>query len=119
MVDSAADTAAGEQQWCWATQAGDALVAMQRLVADAVAADAETIDAAALGRQVQLYRSAAQIGLTQTAARSTPLMRKHPGRSAKSFSQLDGGLRDLGGSVLVGACCDGLGWWMSGGADGQ
>jgi len=93
VVDSAADTAAGEQQWCWATQAGDALVAMQRLVADAVAADAETIDAAALGRQVQLYRSAAQIGLTQTAARSTPLMRKHHALARRLLDRQDDYLR--------------------------
>jgi transposase len=93
VVDSAADTAAGEQQWCWATQAGDALVAMQRLVADAVAADAETIDAAALGRQVQLYRLAAQIGLTQTAARSTPLMRKHHALARRLLDRQDDYLR--------------------------
>ena len=93
MVDSAADTAAGEQQWCWATQAGDALVAMQRLVADAGEADAETIEAAALGRQVQLYRSAAQIGLTQTAARSTPLMRKHHALARRLLDRQDDYLR--------------------------
>jgi hypothetical protein len=31
-----ADAAGPEAVWCWATQAGDALVAMQKLVADAI-----------------------------------------------------------------------------------
>jgi transposase len=72
-----ADLAGPEVDWCWATQAGDALVAMQKLVAEAIAASADAIDTDALTHQVQLYRSAAQIGLTQTAARSDKLMRKH------------------------------------------
>jgi transposase len=63
--------------WCWATQAGDALVAMQNLVAEAVAASADAVDPAALANQVQLYRSAAQIGLTQTSPRASKVMRKH------------------------------------------
>jgi hypothetical protein len=42
---------------------------MQRLVADAIAAGADTIDADAPNRQIQLYRSAAQVGITQTDAR--------------------------------------------------
>ena len=72
-----ADVAGPDVDWCWATQAGDALVAMQKLVAEAIAASADAIDTDALTHQVQLYRSAAQIGLTQTAARSDKLMRKH------------------------------------------
>jgi transposase len=62
-----ADTAPSDADWCWATQAADALVAMQQLVADAIAAGADTVDADALDKQTQLYRSAAQIGITQTA----------------------------------------------------
>jgi transposase len=38
---------------------------------------AEVIDPESLNAQVQLYRSAAQIGSTQTATRSSTLMRKH------------------------------------------
>ena len=51
--------------WCWATQAADALVAMQQLVDDAIAAGADTVDAIdpdRLAEQVRRYRSAAQIG---------------------------------------------------------
>jgi transposase len=46
-------------------------------VAEAIAAGANTVDRDALDTQVQLYRSAAHIGLTQTAARSDTTMRKH------------------------------------------
>jgi transposase len=72
-----ADTAPADADWCWATQAADALMAMQKLVAEAIAAGADAADPDALASQVQLYRSAAQIGLTQTAARSSTVMRKH------------------------------------------
>ncbi len=63
--------------WCWATQAADTLVAMQKLVADAIAEAADTLNPDALATQVHLFRSAVQTGLASTTARSTPLMRKH------------------------------------------
>jgi transposase len=72
-----AAVAGPDVDWCWATQADNALVALQKLVAEAIAAGANTVDRDALDTQVQLYRSAAQIGLTQTAARSDTTMRKH------------------------------------------
>jgi hypothetical protein len=40
----------------------------QKLVADATATGADAVDPDALANQVQLYRSAAQIVLTQTSA---------------------------------------------------
>jgi hypothetical protein len=72
-----ADAAGPDVDWCWATQAGDALVAMQKLVAAAIAAGADAVDPDALDSHVQLYRSAAQIDRTQTAARTGKVMRKH------------------------------------------
>ncbi|HSS26268.1 MAG TPA: IS66 family transposase [Mycobacterium sp.] len=63
--------------WCWATQAADALVTMQKLVAEAIAAATDALDPDALATQVQLYRSAAQIGITTTAARTSNMMKKH------------------------------------------
>ena len=72
-----AEAAGPDLDWCWATQAGDALVAMQNLVAEAVAASADAVDPVALANQVQLYRSAAQIGLTQTSPRASKVMKKH------------------------------------------
>jgi transposase len=71
------DAGPSDSEWCWGSQAADALVAMQQLVGKAITAGADTIDTDALNKQVQLYRSAVQIGLTQTAARSDPVMTKH------------------------------------------
>ncbi len=88
-----ADTAPPDADWCWATQAGDALVAMQKLVADAIAAGADTIDHDTLASQVQLYRSAAQIGLSTTAARSTTVMRKHNALARRLLDRQDDYLR--------------------------
>jgi transposase len=86
-----AETAPPQSQWCWASQAADALVAMQRLVAEATAAD--TVDAAALNTQIRLYRSAAQIGINQTAARSDALMRKHNALARRLIDRQDDYLR--------------------------
>ncbi|MGB8380962.1 MAG: IS66 family transposase [Dermatophilaceae bacterium] len=64
-------------QWCWAGQAADALVAMQKLVAEAIEAGRDAVDVAALAEQVSRYRSAALIGINETAARAGTLMKKH------------------------------------------
>jgi transposase len=66
-----------EAEWCWATQAADALVAIQKLVTEAITASADAVDPQALDEQIRRYRGAAQIGIASTAARSTKLMRKH------------------------------------------
>ena len=87
------DLAGPDVDWCWATQAADALVAMQKLVADATAAGADAVDPYALDKQVQLYRSAAQIGRTQTAARSGKVMRKHNALARRLLDRQDDYLR--------------------------
>jgi transposase len=86
------DTSPADTDWCWATQAGDALVAMQKLVAEATAAGA-AVDPDTQDTQVQLYRSAAQIGLTQTAARTGKLMRKHHALARRLRDRQDDYLR--------------------------
>lgn len=86
-----ADTAQSEIDWCWATQTADALIAMQKLVAEAIAAG--TVDPGALDKQAQLYRSAAQIGLTQTAARLNQVMRKHNALARRLLDRHDDYLR--------------------------
>ena len=87
---AAVAAAAGpEVDWCWATQAGDALVAMQKLVAQAIAAGADTVDSDTLAGQVWLYRSAAQIGLSTTAARSTTVMRKQHALARRLLDRQD------------------------------
>jgi len=91
---AAVAAAAGpEVDWCWATQAGDALVAMQKLVAEAIAAGADTVDPDTLAGQVWLYRSAAQIGLSTTAARSTTVMRKQHALARRLLDRQDDYLR--------------------------
>jgi transposase len=76
-LQAVAETTPADAQWCWATQAADALVAMQQLVTEAIAAGADTVDADALATQVHRYRSAAQVGITKTAARSDAVTKKH------------------------------------------
>src|SRR5512142_1428448 len=56
--------------WCWAGQAADAVVAMQKLVAEAIEAGRDAVDANALADQVSRYRSAALIGINETAPRA-------------------------------------------------
>jgi transposase len=88
-----ADNAPADTDWCWADQAADALVAMQHLVDEAIAVGAAAIDADALDKQVQLYRSATQIGITQTAARSGNVMRKHNALARRLRDRQDDYLR--------------------------
>lgn len=76
-LTAVAETAGPDAGWCWATQASDALLAIQQLVAGAIANGASVLDPAALDTQLQLYRAAVQIGITSTAARTDKLMRKH------------------------------------------
>jgi transposase len=86
-----AETTAATTDWCWATQAADALTTMQRLIADATATD--TVNPNALDEQVRLYRSAVQIGVTSTAARSNPVMRKHNTLAHRLLDRQDDYLR--------------------------
>lgn len=69
--------AAPQGQWCWATQAAEALTAMQELVREAISQEQNAVDPDVLAAQVRLFRSAALIGVSQTAARSGALMKKH------------------------------------------
>jgi transposase len=87
------DNTPADAPWCWATQAADALVAMQKLVADAVAAGADALEADALNDQVRLYRSAVRIGITQTAVRTSETMRKHNALARRLRDRQDGYLR--------------------------
>lgn len=88
-----ADTAGPDADWCWATQAGDALVAMQKLVAEAIAAGADALAPDALDKQVQLFRSAVQIGITSTAVRSDKVMKKHHALARRLADRQDDYLR--------------------------
>lgn len=72
-----ADIAPTDADWCWGTQAADALVAMQHLADEANTAGVDAIDPDKLAEQVRLYRSAVQIGINETAPRSNKIMSKH------------------------------------------
>ena len=87
------ENAGPDADWCWATQAGDALVALQKLVAEAITAGTDALDPNALDTHVALYRSAAQIGLTQTAARTSKVMRKHNALARRLLDRQDDYLR--------------------------
>jgi transposase len=87
-LQAVAEAAPPDSDWCWATQAADALVAMQRL-----AAEAGGIDSDALAAQVHLYRSAAQLAITRTAARSDAVMKKHNALARRLIDREDDYLR--------------------------
>jgi transposase len=85
--------AAPDGQWCWATQAAGALTAMQALASGAIAQGQTAVDGGALAGQISLYRSAALIGASQTAARSGKLMTKHNALARRLLDRQDDYLR--------------------------
>jgi transposase len=92
-LQAVAEAAAPDADWCWASQAADAIVTMQQLVAEAIATGADAIDPDALATQVHLYRSAAQLGITQNAARSDTVMNKHNALARRLIDRQDDYLR--------------------------
>ncbi len=91
-LQAVADTAP-TGRWCWATQAADALVAMQALVNEAADSGRGSLDEAALAEQVHRYRSAAGIGIADTAARTGKLMKKHNALARRLIDRQDDYLR--------------------------
>jgi hypothetical protein len=85
--------AAPQGLWCWATQAAEALTAMQDLVREATREGHDAADPAALAVQVRLLRSAVLAGASQTAARSGPLMKKHNALARRLRDRQDDYLR--------------------------
>jgi transposase len=88
-----ADTAPADADWCWAVQAADALVSMQKLVTEAIVADADAVETDALAEQIGLYRSAVQIGINQTAARTSEMMKRHNALARRLRDRQDDYLR--------------------------
>jgi transposase len=84
---------APEGQWCWATQAADALTAMHKLVSETISQGRDIADPAAMDAQIHAYRSAALIGASQTAARATALMKKHHALARRLLDRQDDYLR--------------------------
>jgi transposase len=63
------------------------------LVAEALTANATSVDVDALSSQIRLYRSAVQIGMSQTSARSDAVMRKHNTLAGRLLDRHDDYLR--------------------------
>lgn len=84
-----AQATAGQADWCWATQAADALVTMQKLVAEAIAAGATAVGPDALATQIHRYRSAAQVGISQNTAWSDAVMKKHHALARRLIDRQD------------------------------
>jgi transposase len=80
-------------QWCWATQATEALTRIQQLVSQAISQGQDAVDPAALAGQTRLFRSAALIGRAQTAGRSGALMKKHNALARRLLDRQDDYLR--------------------------
>jgi hypothetical protein len=85
--------AAPEGQWCRATQAAEALTAMQDLVREATSQGRNAVNPAALAAPVRLFRSAVLAGAAQTAGRSGPLMKKHNALARRLRDRQDDYLR--------------------------
>src|SRR5262249_57084087 len=67
--------AAPAGEWCWATQAAEAITAMRKLVSEAISQGRDSVGGAALAKQLSRYRSAVLIGASQTKARKDKLMK--------------------------------------------
>ena len=91
-LQAVTDTAP-DGQWCWATQAAEALTTMQKLASEAITQRRDAVDPAALAGQVTLYRSAALIGASQTSGRPGALARKHHALARRLLNRQDDYLR--------------------------
>jgi transposase len=91
-LQAVTDAAPGGQ-WCRATQAAEALTQMQQLASEAISQGRDAVDPAVLAAQIRLYRSAALIGASQTAARSGALMKKHNALARRLLDRQDDYLR--------------------------
>jgi transposase len=81
--------AAPSGEWCWATQAAEAITKMQALVSEAIAQGQDTVDPEALAAQARNYRSAALIGVSQTRDCPGALARKHHALARRLLGRQD------------------------------
>jgi len=87
--------AAPEGQWCWAAQAADAQRDMKRLADASLVIDGTLghVDQDKLAAARHEYHSALLIGQRETAARASPLMRKHHALARRLLAREDDYLR--------------------------
>jgi len=79
--------------YCWARQAHDALLELNKLVDHAVEAGRTGVDPQALARQTHLLRSAANIGAAENRHRDTKLAKKHHALARRLLDRQDDYLR--------------------------
>ena len=93
-LQAVADTAP-QGRWCWAAQAAEAGRDMKRLADASLAIDGTLhhMDQASLTEGRHRYHSALLIGQRQTAARASPLMRKHHALARRILLRQDEYLR--------------------------
>jgi transposase len=85
----------GEDEWCWAEQAADALREMKRLVDEALARDGTLsgMKADAMAAAKHAFRSAARLGSKATAARATTAEKDHNALARRLLDKHDDHLR--------------------------
>jgi transposase len=85
----------GEGEWCWATQAADALRTMKRLVDEALARDGtlKDVDTAKMTEAKHDFRSAARLGARATAVRASSLEKDHNALARRLLDKHDDHLR--------------------------
>ncbi len=66
---------------------------MQKLISEAISQGRDVVDPAAMAAQIHAFRSAALIGASQTAARSTALIKKHHALARRLLDRQDDYLR--------------------------
>jgi transposase len=84
-----------EIEWCWATQAADALRTMKRLADEALARDGtlKNVDTAKMTDAKHDFRSAARLGARATAARASNLEKDHNALARRLLDKHDDHLR--------------------------
>ncbi|WP_395111715.1 IS66 family transposase, partial [Actinomadura sp. SCN-SB] len=87
--------AQGEDVWCWAAQAADALRTMKRLAEEALARDGTltTLDTVKMAGTKHAFRSAARLGVKATAARRSELEKDHNALARRLLDKHDDHLR--------------------------
>jgi transposase len=85
----------GDDLWCWAAQAADALRTMKRRVEEALARDGTltTLDQVRMTSAKHAFRSAARLGIKATATRGSDLEKEHNALARRLLERHDDHLR--------------------------
>jgi transposase len=94
VIDHHAQTG-GDDEWCWAAQAADALRTMKHLIDEALARDGtlNSVDTAKMSEAKHDFRSAARLGVKATTARASNLEKDHNALARRLLDKHDDHLR--------------------------